>query len=133
MATFDDSGRDALSYAPVTLFDAGDGEGQIHMMLPETGYTAALGGTGYPLNGHGIQGLIQAARLLAGLQVEPEGISYETEYDNCFVLFDDVADADTTAALLASALRDPERLRHLAAAAVENNLAQLDSDPAGDN
>jgi hypothetical protein len=119
--TFDESGRDADNYQPFILADAREHTGDIVMLLPEQAYPdfAALG---YPATGHGIRALVIAARQEAGLEGEPDGIGYEAEFDQCFVMFADIAEAEATAELTASAFRDPAALARLTAKALANQL-----------
>jgi hypothetical protein len=64
----------------------------------------------YYLNGHGVQGLVMACRLHAGLDPEAEGILYNSEGDTCFIHFSKLDDAVQTAHLASDMLRDRRKL-----------------------
>ncbi len=62
------------------------------------------------LNGYGIQCLVMACRMKAGLNVEEDGIEYNSEGDTCFIHFEQLDDASRTAELLQPVLCDKTKL-----------------------
>src|SRR5262249_34701624 len=107
---FDSRGLDRTTFAPVELIDQRDSEWR-DVRLSFAAWEALhelCGGDsldGYYLNGHGVQGLVMACRLHAGLDPEAEGIIYNSEGDACFIHFSNLEDAVQTARLAADMLR----------------------------
>jgi uncharacterized protein YuzE len=54
-----------------------------------------------------------ACRANAGLEVEQDGIDYDSEADTCFIHFTQLDEATRTAQLLQAVLRDKERLEEM--------------------
>ncbi|SIO29538.1 hypothetical protein [Agromyces cerinus] len=120
MAVFDESANDSTSYPPCVLHDARGESGQVFLAFSETAYTT-LGALGYPTDGHAMRSFVIAAREHAGLDGEPDNIVYEAEFDQCFLIIDDLAAADTTASVISRAFDDPSTLERIASAATEHS------------
>lgn len=76
----------------------------------------------YDLNGYGVQGLIKAARLHAGLASSKDSITYDSEAGACFIYFNSIEDACVTAELAQSTFLHDEALRLLVAFANQHGL-----------
>ena len=64
----------------------------------------------YYMNGYGIEGLVKAARLSAGMEPEPELIEYNSEGDTCYIHFTDLQEAIFTAGLSSTMIKDKDLL-----------------------
>jgi hypothetical protein len=108
--TFDSQGIDRDTFAPLVLINELDTEWQdVRLSFDDwDGLHALCGGDSlddYYLNGYGVQGLVMACRLAAGLEPEADGIHYNSEGDTCFVHFASLDDAVETASLVAAMLQ----------------------------
>jgi hypothetical protein len=124
---FDSSGIDRTTFAPMALIDQRDSEWKdVRLSFDAWGWLHELCGgdsvDGYYLNGQGVQGLVMACRLHAGLDVEAEGIVYNSEGDTCFIHFSNLEDAVQTARLAADMLRDRAQIAEMVEVARENGL-----------
>jgi hypothetical protein len=124
---FDSSGIDRKTFAPVELIDQRDSEWKdVRLSFDAWEWLhERCGGDavdGYYLNGHGVQGLVMACRLKAGLDSEAEGIVYNSEGDTCFIHFSKLEDAVQTAQLAADMLRDRGKIAAMVEVAREHGL-----------
>ena len=124
---FDSKGIDETTFAPFVLenklesewkdvrlaFDAWE---RLHEMYDEDSLD------GYDLNGYGLQGLVMACRLHAGLEVRAEGIHYNSEGDTCYIHFSRLEDAVETARLASEMLEDRKKLVEMIAIARDNGF-----------
>ena len=131
MARFDPSGVDSVTYAPIALIDQRDSQWKdVRLSFDAWDWLAEQLGSevgeayvdDYYLNGYGVQGLVQACRLSAGLNVEAEGIDYDSEGDTCFIHFSRLEDAIETAQLAAEMLKDRAKIVAMVQVARENGL-----------
>lgn len=72
---------------------------------------------GYSLNGSGVEGLVRAAMLDAGIPFSGEDIEYNSEGDACCIEFENPQDASAVKELARRMFDDSVRLRTLAAIA----------------
>jgi hypothetical protein len=122
-------GRDSTTYAPFVLIDSRKDWGDVRLEFSDHDWTAAHIGSDYIgecyLNGYGIQGLVIAARLAAGLEPLPPGIEPDSEGDTCHIHFVDLETAVETAALAQQMITDPRKREQCAALAVEEGFDDL--------
>lgn len=85
---------------------------------------------GYYLNGYGMDGVVKACRLQAGLEPEPKRdsektpsyfVDYNSEACTCFIHFASLEDAIQTATLACEAINDVTKLIAMTKLADENN------------
>src|SRR5687768_13749174 len=94
---FENDGIDRITFAPVELIDQRHSEWKdVRLSFDAWEQIQEVCGgdsvEGYYLNGHGVQGLIRACRLHAGLDPDAEGIDYNSEADTCFIHFSKLED-----------------------------------------
>ena len=77
------------------------------------------------LNGYGIQGMVIAARVIAGLEPLPPGADPDSEGDTCYMHFADLDSAVETATLAHAMIHDPERRAECARLAVEEGFDDM--------
>jgi hypothetical protein len=124
---FDARGFDRETFRPVTLIDRRDTQWQdVRLAFDAWDDLHARCGSDtiarYALNGHGVQGLLKAARLRAGLDPEGEGIHFNSEGDACFVHFTSLAEAVESAVLLAAVLQSAQSIAEMAGIALEHGF-----------
>lgn len=127
--TFDDKGIDDQTFAPWRLVDCRGTEwADLRLQFFRWDWLQErLGGESvddFYLNGYGLQSLLQAARLEAGLELEAEGIEYNSEGDTCLVHFESLEEATRTAALAQAFVQSKERVAALVALAREHDLEE---------
>ena len=131
MAKFDERGVDSVTYAPIELIDQrGSKWKDVRLSFNAWEWLSEQLGEevgeayvdDYYLNGYGVQGLVQACRLSAGLEVEAEGIDYDSEADTCFIHFARLEDAVETARLASERLNDRAKLSAMVQVAREHGL-----------
>ncbi|GHB97934.1 hypothetical protein [Cerasicoccus arenae] len=76
----------------------------------------------YYLNGYGMEGLVKAVRIIAGLPPEPESIEYDSEDDTCNIHFSDLDDARQTAELASAMITTYKKLLQAIQVARDNDL-----------
>jgi hypothetical protein len=108
--TFDSQGIDRETFAPVVLINQLDAEWKdVRLSFDDWDRLHELCGgdslDDYYLNGYGVQGLVMACRLEAGLEPEADGIHYNSEGDTCFIHFASLDAAAETARLAAAMLQ----------------------------
>lgn len=124
---FDDQGVDRNSFAPFILINQLDSEWKdVRLSFSDWDWIAKLDANhtinGYYLNGYGVQGLVMACRLNAGLDIEADGIDYNSEGDTCFIHFTSLDQAVRTARLAADMFKDRCKLEALIKIAQEKEL-----------
>lgn len=110
---FDNEGADNETYAPVRLSRDSDGDRFRLVFCDWEWLHAQCGGdtvNEYYLNGYGVDALVKACRLNAGLDPEADGIDSDPEGDACCIYFDNLEDAVETAHLLCEMLHDRTKL-----------------------
>src|SRR5688572_7887923 len=116
-------GRDSITFAPFVLIDSREEWGNVRLEFSDHGWTTAHIGSDYIgecyLNGYGIQGLVIAARLAAGLDPLPPGIELDSEGDTCHIYFADLQTAVETAVLAQQMIIDPRKRERCAAVAIK--------------
>jgi hypothetical protein len=125
--TFDAHGKDSTTFAPFVLQDCRSAEWKdVRLSFSDWDWLQAkVGGDSiddYYLNGYGIQGLVQAARIGAGLEPSCEGMDLNSEGDTCYIHFTDFDQALITAKLASEMINDDATLRRTVAVAKENGL-----------
>ena len=124
---FNRDGIDKETFAPFKLINALDTEWKdVRLSFSAWDWLQELVGSDsvddYYLNGYGIQSLVMACRLDAGLEVWPEGIEYNSEGDTCYIHFSSLDDAVQTAQLAAEMIKDHTRIVAMIAVARENDF-----------
>jgi hypothetical protein len=126
---FDSTGFDRQTYAPFVLQNALETKWKdVRLSFDNWDWLEETYGTDtiddYYLNGYGIERLVMAGRLSAGLPPEPDTIHYNSEGDTCYIHFTDLAEAVRTAELAAEMLQERERLVAMIALARENGFEE---------
>jgi hypothetical protein len=124
---FDSQGIDRDTFAPVVLINQLHSEWQdVRLSFDAWDRLHELCGgdslDGYELNGYGVQGLVMACRLAAGLDAESDGIHYNSEGDTCFIHFASLDDAAETARLAAAMLQSRTEIAAMVAVAREHGF-----------
>ena len=127
--TFTD-GRDETTFAPFVLIDQRDSEwNDVRLQFNSWDTLQRIVGGDYIgecyLNGPGVQGLVIAARIDAGLDPFPAGAEPNSEGDTCYMHFADLDSAVETASLAQAAFGDLATLERLAAIAVDEGLDDI--------
>jgi hypothetical protein len=123
-------GRDAKTFAPFVLIDCRDTEWKdVRLEFSDHEWTQANIGSDYIgdcyLNGYGIQGLVIAARVNAGLDPVPDGMEPDSEADTCYIHFADLETALETATLAHAMIHDREKRKACAELAVEEEFDDM--------
>lgn len=118
MAIFDDDGFDRDSYAPVVLMNDEKFENTL-LMFDDWAYLHGFVGAdrttnGLALDGHGVDGIVRAAMLDAGLPDDEDIVEHDPEDDACFVRFVSLEEAEAAASVVATALTQRAELERLA-------------------
>jgi hypothetical protein len=122
--------RDSTTFAPFVLIDCRDTEyNDIRLEFSDHDWTTQHIGNetigNYDLNGYGIQGLVFAARSLAGLDPMPLGVEPNSEGDTCYIHFPDLQTAIETAALAQAMMTDPSKREQCVKLAVQEGWDDL--------
>jgi len=125
--SFDSDGTDKKTFSPFVLTDTRDSKWKdLRLSFHDWSWLRTIYGAdainGYYLNGYGVEGLVKAARLAAGLEPEPKGIAYNSEGDACFVHFSDLEEAVKTAEISAEMIKDRGKLVRMIQIAKENGF-----------
>ncbi len=139
MVTFDDSGDDSTTFAPLRLTDLPAEARHLRAKgwgpdVTESPYLRRLSlddldrlldgeehvDDDYYLNGHGVQGLFQAHLLQHGEPVEVEGECVDAEADGFYAYFSDPDRAEVVAHRFSAALRNRRSVEVLARIARQN-------------
>ncbi len=120
-------GHDKSTFAPFELIDCRDTKwGDLRLSFSDWAWLTDTHGTdtidGYYLNGYGVQGLVLAARIAAGLEAYPQGLEPDSEGDTCFLHFTSLNDAVDTAQLAKEMIGDRSKIAALIVVARENDL-----------
>src|SRR5262245_45245227 len=104
--TFDEKGFDRTTFKPFALRDCRATQWKdVRLTFNDwDGIRAIAGGDsidGYHLNGYGVEGLVKAAMVGVGLDVDDGGIQTNSEGDTCNIHFTDFALAVKAAAAAA--------------------------------
>lgn len=123
-------GRDSTTFAPFILIDCRDTEwGDVRLEFSDHAWTAEHIGDDHLgdcyLNGYGIQGLVFAARMVAGLDPIPPGVEPDSEGDTCYIHFSDLQTAIETAILAQAMITDPDKRTECAELAVEEGFDDM--------
>lgn len=115
-----DAGDDEST--PFRITDLSTDEGSCHRLLfADWDWLHAHVGSdsvdGYYLNGSGVEGLVRAAMLDAGIQFSDGAVEYNSEGDVCCIEFENLHDANAAMKLAQRMFDDSVRLRTLAAIA----------------
>jgi hypothetical protein len=121
------NGRDKTTFAPFELIDARDSEwGDVRLSFNDWAWLTKTHGTDtiddYYLNGYGVQGLVLAARVAAGLDAYPDGLHPNSEGDTCFLHFNDLNVAIETAQLAREMIGDRGKIAALVMVVRDNGL-----------
>jgi hypothetical protein len=121
------NGSDKTTFAPFELIDCRETEWKdVRLSFDDWSWLKETHGTdkidGYYFNGYGVQGLVFAARIAAGLEAYPPGLDPDSEANTCFLHFDDLDVAVETAELAQNMIRDRDKLAAMIVVARENDL-----------
>lgn len=124
---FDARGYDRATFAPFVLHDCRSTQwADVRLTCDDwAAVHAAAGGEspdGYYLNGYGLEGLVKAAMLGAGLDPEAEGVHGNSEGDTCNLHFKDLEAAVRAAAAAAEMLASRAALARAVAVARERGF-----------
>ena len=124
---FDSRGIDRDTFAPLVLINALRSEWQdVRLSIDAWDWLHELCGgdslDDYYLNGYGVQGLVMACRLAAGLEPEADGIHYDSEGDTCFIHFASLDAATETARLAAAMLQSRSAIAAMIHVARDNGF-----------
>ena len=124
---FDANGKDESTFAPFLLTDARNTKwSYVGLSFHDWDwFKATYGGNTvdeYYFNGYGVEGLVKAVRLAAGLEPEAEGIDYNSEGDACFIHFSNIDEAIKTAEMAADTIKDWDKLLQIIAVARANGF-----------
>src|SRR5690349_12423681 len=119
---FDPEGTDRTTFAPFVLYDCRQTEWKdLRLEFANWDWLQEHCGSDtiddYYLNGPGIEGLVMAARLLSGLEADPDTMDPNSEGDACYIHFSDYDEAVRTAELSARTIKDMNLLRQAIATA----------------
>jgi hypothetical protein len=122
--------RDSTTFAPFVLIDCRNTEySDVRLEFSDHAWTAEHIGDDcigeYYLNGYGIQGLVIATRMAAGLDPLPSGIEPNSEGDTCYIHFEDLQTAIETATLAKEMITDASKREQCAKIAVEEGFDDL--------
>jgi hypothetical protein len=120
-------GKDGTTFAPFVLFDCRDSEwNDVRLSFSEWSWFEEQFGTDtiddYYFNGYGVQGILLAARIQAGLDPYGDGMEPNSEGDTCYIHFPDLESAVDTAKLALAAISDRSLLEALITIARDNDL-----------
>jgi len=126
-AKFDPDGFDRESFFPFELDDQRDSEWKdVRLSFHDWDWLHQLCGgedvDGYYLNGYGMQGLVQACCVHAGLSAEMQGVHYNSEGDTCYLHFSSLDDAVQVATLAFAMIHDVAQIKAMVAVARANHL-----------
>lgn len=124
------NGRDETTFAPFVLIDQRDSKwsdvrlqfNSWELLQQEVGGDH-LGD--YYLNGPGVQGLVIASRIAAGLDPLPAGVEPNSEGDTCYMHFSDLDTAVETANLAQAMIGDTDKMKELAQIAMDEGLDDI--------
>lgn len=117
---FDSEGADRTTFSPFELFDGRNfEEGTSLLRFHAWGHFQTMFGDEldhnsvdeFYFNGYGVESLVKACRLDAGLDVEAEGIEYDSEGSACYIYFSKLEDAVATARLVSEMMQDRAKIR----------------------
>lgn len=120
-------GKDETTFAPFVLIDARDQPwADVRLSFSQWDWLREQYGTDeiddYYLNGYGVQGLVLAARINAGLEAYAEGMEPNSEGDTCYIHFSNLASAVETARLAQTMISNEAMLKKMITIARENDL-----------
>ena len=120
-------GHDKTTFAPFELIDCRDTEwGDVRLSFNDWSWLNETYGTdtieGYYLNGYGVQGLVLACRIAAGLDAYPDGLEPNSEGDTCFLHFSDLDVAIETIQLAQDMIGDRDKIAAMVAVARDHDL-----------
>lgn len=126
-AKFDNDGSDKVTFAPFVLENLLDSEWKdVRLIFADWDWIEQRYGTDtiddYYFNGYGVEGLVRAIRLTAGLDPEPDSIHYNSEGDTCFIHFKNLEEAVATADLASNMIQDRNLLANAILVARENGF-----------
>jgi hypothetical protein len=119
--------RDKTTFAPFELIDCRNTEwADVRLSFNDWSWLNETHGSDtiddYYLNGYGLQGLVLAARVAAGLDPYPDGMEPNSEGDTLFLHFSDIDVAVETARLAQEMILDREKIVAMIEVARENDL-----------
>lgn len=125
--TFDTEGYDRTTFHPFLLQDARDSKWKdLRLQFSDWEWFEAEHGSheidDYYMNGYGVEGLVKAVRLQAGLEVDSVSVEYNSEGDCCFIHFTDFDEAVTTANLASVMIKDSKKLQEAILVARDNDF-----------
>lgn len=115
---FDADGRDIKTYAPFEVLNAQGALSDFIVQFHDwdwlfSTYNADVDDgsiDGYYMNGPGVEGLVKATMMTAGINADKSGISYNSEGDTCFIQFKNLDEAVRIAEIAANMIKDRKSL-----------------------
>lgn len=122
--------RDDKTFAPFILIDCRATEwNDVRLEFSDHAWRqSTIGGDhigDYYLNGYGVQGLVIAARVKAGLAPIPAGMEPDSEGDTCYIHFADLETAVETATLAHEMILDLTKRTACATLAIEEGFDDM--------
>ena len=119
--------KDSATFAPFDLIDCRNQEwADLRLCFGDWDWLREKHGSdeidGYYLNGYGVQGLVLACRVNAGLDAFAEGIEPNSEGDTCYIHFPNLESAVETACLARDMICNTDNLKNMIKVARENDL-----------
>jgi hypothetical protein len=124
---FDANGCDRTTFKPFVLEDCRGTEWKdVRLRFDDWAALHALAGgdslDGYYLNGYGVEGLVKAAMVGAGMDPDDDGIDCDSEGDTCYLHFADLATATTAATAAVEIFANRKTLESAVAVAREHGF-----------
>lgn len=124
---FDAKGFDRSTFAPFKLHDCRATEwADVRLSFDDWGWLHELVGAdsidGYYLNGYGVEGLVRAALVGAGVDAESDDIEGNSEGDTCYMHFKSLAGAVTAATAAAAMMKTRDSIAAMVSVAREHGF-----------
>ncbi|MCO1337022.1 hypothetical protein MO867_22110 [Microbulbifer sp. OS29] len=121
------SNTDKTTFHPFIVIDGRDSEwSDVRVSFDNWGWLQEAYKTDiindYHMNGYGIQALVLAARVAAGLDVYPADLDLNSEGDTCYLIFKNYASAVETAGLAKEMITSRKAIEKMINIAREHNL-----------
>jgi len=123
------SNIDETTYHPFKIIDGRDSQwSDVRLSFDDWGWFQDTYKTDtindYYMNGYGIQGLVLASRVAAGLAAYPDGLDPNSEGDTCYLIFQDHASAIETAQLAKEMISNRASIEKMINIAREHDLEE---------
>ncbi|MCP3943484.1 MAG: hypothetical protein GY710_18670 [Desulfobacteraceae bacterium] len=121
--------QDKTTFFPFILIDNRDSEwSDVRLSFSDWEWFKEKYGTDtindYYINGYGIQGLVSASRIAAGVEPFPDGMDPNSEGDTCYFIFEELSVAVETAKLACQMINNLNNIEKMTIAARKNDLEE---------